>query len=182
MNNRSIKDYHKQRINKKCPYCNGILSIVIHGLVQDDYLKQLREENISFYNAGCCCYGDDRDEVFYCPSCKIKLDERLRRITLITCPRVSDYCIRQEECCDEINLKSKYILKSKKYCDACKIIKMNNDEEYRKAAHIIGISEDIIEQVIDKKNSNLRLKSNMLYKRYLCEEDEVVHRLKYWDN
>ena len=59
---------------------------------------------------------------------------------------------------------------------------MNNDEEYRKAAHIIGISEDIIERVIDKKNSNLRLKSNMLYKRYLCEEDEVVHRLKYWDN
>lgn len=180
MNNKILNDY-KKRIYKKCPICNQILSVVLHGLVQDKYLTQLKEDSIPFYNAGCCCYGDDRDEEFYCSSCKIKLDKKLKIIKLISCPRVSDYCIRQEECCNELILKSKYTLKNKKYCDACKAIKQNSDEEYRKAAHIIGISKDIIERVIHKKNSNLRLKSNMLYKRYLCEDEEVIHRLEYWD-
>ena len=180
MNIKILNDY-KKRLNRKCPFCNQILSRVLYGLVQETYLTQLKEDNIPFYNAGCCCYGDDRDGAFYCSSCKMKFEKSLNVITLVTCPRVLDHCIRQEDCCDEIKLKRKYALKSKQYCDACKIIVLNNDEEYRKAAHIIGLSDEIVEQVVNKKNSNLRLKNNMSYKGYLCEEEEVIHRLKYWD-
>jgi len=80
MNNKILNDY-KKRIYKKCPICNQILSVVLHGLVQDKYLTQLKEDSIPFYNAGCCCYGDDRDEEFYCSSCKIKLDKKLKIIS-----------------------------------------------------------------------------------------------------
>lgn len=166
--------------NQKCPFCNETLSIVLHGLVRDEYLKQLRKEGVPFYNGGCCCYGDDRDAVYYCSSCKERLDEKFQVINLITCPRVIDYKIRKEECGNEKILKRKYCLKNKMLCEACKIISNNSDEEYRKAAHIIGLSEETIRKVIYKKNSNLRLKSNMLYKRYLCEEEEVIRRVEYW--
>ena len=165
---------------KKCPCCNGVLSIVLHGLVIETYLKQLRADKIPFYNAGCLYYGDDRDAVFYCSECKVKLDENMKVITLITCPCVDDYKIRQEDCCNEIELQRKYTLKDRVFCDACKIIVLNNDEEYRIAARKIGLSEEILEQVVNKKNSNLMLKNHMLYKSYLCDEEEVRRRLEHW--
>lgn len=181
MSIKGIGKYYEQRLNRSCPLCNEKLSIVLHGLMQEKFLNQLRENNIAFINAGCCCYGDDRDEVYYCPVCKHKFDDNLEVIKLIRCPRVIDYNIKAEECSHEQVLNSKYTLKSSVYCDACKILVSNEDDEYRKAAQILGLPFELVEQVIDKKNSNLRLKKNMDYKRYLCEEKELVHRLEHWD-
>lgn len=177
---RKIAKYCKKN-NRNCPNCNAKLRIVIHGLVSDAFLNELRENKISFYNAGCCCYGDDRDAAFYCSVCNQKFDRSLKTIKLIFCPRVVDYNIRQEECENEKVLSKKYKIYEKCYCEACKILKNNNDDEYREAAQIIGISDDLIEQVIRKKHSNLRLEKNMLYKNYLCPDEKVIDRLEYWD-
>lgn len=67
------------------------------------------------------------------------------------------------------------------FCTACKMILKNEDDEYRKAAQILELPEEVIEKVIEKRNSNLKLKRNMDYKRYLCEEQELIRRLKYWE-
>ena len=174
------KSLNKQLI-KVCPTCNHVLTVVIHGLAKEECLKKLKRNKIPYYEAGCCCFGDDRDEEFYCSSCDKKYDENLNLITLVACPRVEDFEIRQEECCDEIKLESKYRLKDKKYCEACKLIIENNDDEYRKAACVIGLSDKVIKQVVEKKNSSPSINKTMTYKSYLCEEEEVVHRLICWD-
>lgn len=171
----------KGRIGKQCPYCNQTLKIVFHGWLQEKYMEQLKENNIPFFNAGCCCYGDDRDEAFRCSLCDANFDRELQEIKLVSCPRVRDYYIRQEYCGNETKLQEKYSLKSEVYCEACQMMIHNSDDEYRRAAYIIGLSEELIEQVINKKNSNQKLKDTMLYKQYLCEEDDLIHRLKYWD-
>lgn len=179
---KSIGKYYEDKINKKCPKCGDILSIVLHGLVREDFLKELREKGVPFYNHGCCCFGDDRDSVYWCPTCKIKLDNSMKEIILKKCPRVCDYYIRQEECENEKLLRKKFITKERIYCDACRLMKNNDEAEYRKAAHLIGLSEDVIEMVIQKKHRNLRLKNNMQFIDYLCEESKVLERIELWND
>lgn len=175
------KDVISNRMNPQCPECYEELRLVLHGLVMEEYLNELKEKNIPFYNAGCMCFGDDRDTSHYCGNCKKKYDDNLREIVLITCPRVVDYEIRQEECGNNELLELKYSLYDEQFCTACKMILKNEDDEYRKAAQILELPEEVTEKVIEKKNSNLKLKRNMDYKRYLCEEQELIRRLEYWD-
>ena len=165
----------------KCPICDSKLGIVLHGLVQETYLNQLKENNVLFYNAGCMCYGDDRDGSFHCSACGKQYDDKLNEIILIQCPRVVDYKIRQEDCGDNELLEKKYILYDKQYCVACKMILSNEDDEYRKAAEILELPKELVEKVIVKKNSNHRLKRNINYKCYLCGEEELMRRLEHWD-
>lgn len=169
-------------MDKKCPKCGSELKIVLHGLVTEKYLAHLKDNNIPFYNAGCMCYGDDRDAKYKCSNCGIFLDEEFKEIILISCPRVLDYRIRKEECGNGALLEQKYKLKDRIYCEACKLLKTNSEEEYRKAAKVIDLSDEVIEMVIKKKNRNLMLKTHMQYKKYLAEEDEVLHRIKYWNH
>lgn len=99
----------------QCPACHEELRMVLHGLVMEKYLKELKEKNIPFYNAGCMCYGDDRDASYYCGNCKKKFDDNLREIVLITCPRVIDYEIRKEECENNELLELKYSLYDERF-------------------------------------------------------------------
>lgn len=146
---RILIEYHKKK-NRKCPNCNAELSIVLHGLVTEVFVNELRENKIPFYNAGCCSYGDDRDAVFYCSVCDQTFDQELKTIKLIFGPRVIDYNIRQEECKVEKVLSKKYTINERYYCEACEFLKNNNDDEYRRAAQLVGISDELIEQVIQK--------------------------------
>lgn len=96
----------KSVVNPKCPICGDTLKAVIHGLPDEDCLKYLDNHNVIYKIAGCLCYGDDRDEVYYCSSCRTNFKEDLSIIDLKPC--CLEFSIFPEECRHYDVLKKHY--------------------------------------------------------------------------
>ena len=93
-----------------CPMCGGNLKVVIFGYPTKE-VEMLAADNLfNIQLGGCLCFGDDRDDVFYCPKYQTGFTEELVKNELIVCPLEASNHIRKSECKNYEWLSKRYTL------------------------------------------------------------------------
>ena len=183
------------KYNPPCPICGKRMSYCIHGFpIKDRIQRDFESRGILYEICGCICFGDDRDEYFYCPECETGFTKKKKPIELIHCPAVKNPPIHRHECGKTEILIQKYGKARKEepfhYCEACRILQKDNTVGgFVKAAKKAGYSEKTVNII---QHTNLQKRSispfnyqhlvgqseNDIVKTVLEEEDR--RERKYW--
>lgn len=138
------------KYNPPCPICGKRMSYCIHGFpLKEKIERDYESRGIQYVLCGCICFGDDRDDYFYCPECKTGFTKKKKPIELIHCPAVKNPPIHRHECGNREILIQKYgkarTEDPYRYCDACKILQEDNTADgFVKAAGKAGYSIETV--------------------------------------
>ena len=183
------------KYNPPCPICGKRMSYCIHGLPRMDLIRRdFERRGILYEICGCKCFGDDRDESYFCPQCKIGFTKKKKPIELIHCPAVKNPPIHRHECGQRELLIQKYG-KAKtedpyRFCEACRILQEDNTAGgFVKAARKAGYSEETV-NIIQHTNLQKRSISSFNYQCLIGQresdivkavlEEEQRRERKYW--
>lgn len=150
------------KYNPPCPICGKRMSYCIHGFPRKDIIQRdFESRDILYVLCGCMCFGDDRDEYYYCPKCKTGFTKKRKPIELIHCPAVKYPPIHRHECGKKELLIQKYgKAKTKnpfRFCEACELLqKKNTVDGFVEAAGKAGYSDETVNIV---RNINLQKRS-----------------------
>ena len=154
--------------NISCPQCGTKLKKMIYGYVQN--IDDTFEPNEDVIYMGCLSFGDNRDGIYFCKSCKTKFTENLTPIKLIPCPLEASNSIFSHECrqYDLLSSKEHYTLLDdvNKICElVCPaflkkvIVTLNSGEQIqgeitRSSKYTVDVQENHL--VLYQKTGNFR--------------------------